>query len=53
VDENGLLTGATAVDMLVGMLSRQETGVPKHPHRVLIDGFWQPGNLKRKPATRP
>lgn len=48
IDENGLLTGATAVDMLIGMLSRQETGVPEYPQRVLVDGSWQPGMLSRR-----
>lgn len=48
INENGFLVGATAVEVLVGMLARNESGVPAHPQRVLIEGFWQPGKLKPK-----
>jgi DNA-binding LacI/PurR family transcriptional regulator len=39
--------GALAVDMLVGMMHRGETGVPKEAHYVLVPGKWTPGNLDR------
>lgn len=48
INENGFLVGATAVEVLVGMLARNESGIPPHPQRVLIEGFWQPGHLKPK-----
>ncbi|EIQ00672.1 transcriptional regulator [Opitutaceae bacterium TAV1] len=48
INENGFLVGATTVEVLVGMLARSESGIPLHPQRVLIEGFWQPGNLKPK-----
>lgn len=48
INENGFLVGATAVEVLVGMLARNESGIPPHPQRVLIKGFWQPGHLKTK-----
>jgi DNA-binding LacI/PurR family transcriptional regulator len=35
--------GALAVEMLVGMLHRGETGVPRTPHEVLLTGAWQDG----------
>jgi DNA-binding LacI/PurR family transcriptional regulator len=36
--------GALAVDMLVGMMHRGETGVPRTAHYVLIPGRWVPGS---------
>lgn len=35
--------GSLAVDMLVGMLHRNETGVPEDPHEVLVTGRWREG----------
>lgn len=32
--------GALAVDMVVGMLHRSETGLPSDPHHVLVPGRW-------------
>jgi hypothetical protein len=45
INENDALVGAAAVDTLVGMLARNEFGVPRHPQRVPIEGFWQQGTL--------
>ena len=36
--------GALAVDMLVGLLHRHESGVPVDPHEVLLKGEWVEGN---------
>jgi LacI family transcriptional regulator len=30
--------------MLVGMMHRNETGVPTDPHEVLLAGKWREGN---------
>lgn len=53
VDENPRQVGAAAVDFLVGMLHRNERGVPEHPHRLLIEGTWIEGRTVRpRPAAR-
>lgn len=36
--------GALAVEMLVGLLHRTETGVPESPHEVLLSGEWREGD---------
>ena len=33
--------GGLAVDMLVGMMHRGETGLPARPHQVLVPGHWK------------
>jgi len=35
--------GALAVDLLVGQMNRNETGLPAHPYEVLISGEWREG----------
>lgn len=40
--------GRVAVNLLVGMLHRQEKGIPELAQRVLIDGTWQAGKTVRK-----
>jgi len=37
----------TAVDFLVSMVQRGETGVPKNPQRLLIEGTWLEGKSLR------
>jgi len=36
--------GALAVEMLVGLMHRNETGVPADPHEVLLTGQWRDGS---------
>lgn len=36
-------TGATAIEMLIGRLHRQERGVPEIPHEILVRGVWVEG----------
>ena len=36
--------GALAVEMLVGLMHRNETGVPEDPHEVLLNGHWREGS---------
>lgn len=43
IDENPLLVGAAAVDSLVGMLHRNERGVPNYTRYLLIEGHWFAG----------
>ena len=35
--------GALAVEILVGLLHRNDTGVPSDPHEVLLSGVWREG----------
>ncbi|RRJ94646.1 LacI family transcriptional regulator [Opitutaceae bacterium TAV4] len=50
IDENSNVIGATAVDMLAGMLQRNECGIPAHPIRMMIEGSWVEG--PSAPPTR-
>lgn len=47
VYQNDRLIGATAVDVLAGMISRNERGVPATPIRTLVEGVWQGGGSIR------
>jgi LacI family transcriptional regulator len=52
VDENSGKVGAAAVDFVVGMLHRNERGVPEFAHRLLIEGKWIEGSTVRpRPAA--
>lgn len=46
-NENDLLIGKTAVDLLVGMMQRGEMGLPSVPIRTLVDSSWFPGTTLR------
>jgi LacI family transcriptional regulator len=49
-------TGALALEMLIGMMHRQERGVPEIPHEVLLQGVWIEGKTLGDPrgsAKRP
>jgi LacI family transcriptional regulator len=43
IDENSRQMGVAAVDMLVGMIHRNETGIPSIPYYLLIKGQWRSG----------
>lgn len=43
VYEDRIKVGHMAVDLLVAMLARQETGIPEHPQYLLAEGVWLPG----------
>ncbi|MEI6338281.1 MAG: LacI family DNA-binding transcriptional regulator [Verrucomicrobiota bacterium] len=44
--------GASAVDILIGALSRNELGLPGKPRKVLIPGEWIPGSTLRGHESR-
>ena len=50
------IVGSLAVDMLVGMMHRGETGLPSEPHHVLVPGRWVetplPGATPKPKARR-
>ncbi len=52
MDENPALIGRMAVDAVVGMIHRQERGIPEHPSSLLAEGKWSPGRTTRKVAVR-
>jgi len=43
IDQNEHLIGRTAVDLLVGMIHRNERGIPAVPLRTLVEGEWRDG----------
>ena len=45
--QNGPTVGSAAVDFLIGMIHRNERGVPALPHSLLIEGTWVPGRTVR------
>jgi LacI family transcriptional regulator len=58
VYQNGRLMGATAVDVLVGMVERHEKGLPDHTLTTMVEGRWNSGatvhpqsTTVRKPAS--
>ena len=46
--QNDPLIGATAVDFVIGMLQRNERGLPSTIIDTLVDGVWQPGSSLRQ-----
>jgi LacI family repressor for deo operon, udp, cdd, tsx, nupC, and nupG len=44
IDQNERVIGRTAVDFLVGMIHRNERGIPETPLRILVDGRWVDGS---------
>lgn len=37
--------GATAIEMLIGLMHRNEKGVPADPHEILVSGEWREGTM--------
>lgn len=48
IDENVRAVGAMAVDTVVGMIHRNEAGIPATPWRILAEGTWFAGRSVRK-----
>lgn len=48
VDQNDFLIGRTAVDVMVGMIHRNDKGLPKVPIRTFVDCTWNPGDTLRE-----
>jgi len=51
VNEQHEEIGASAVDILIGALSRNELGLRSKPRKVLIPGEWIPGSTLRAPES--
>ncbi|MEI8310547.1 MAG: LacI family DNA-binding transcriptional regulator [Verrucomicrobiota bacterium] len=48
VNQNDLVIGRTAVDFVVGMIHRNERGIPEIPFRLLVQGTWFDGKSIKK-----
>jgi LacI family transcriptional regulator len=51
--QNGPAIGAVAVDFLIGMIHRNERGIPTLPHSLLVEGTWVPGKTVRTRKATP
>ena len=47
IDQNSLMVGAAAVDLLVAAIQRGHRGIPAHPLRTEVEGTWVPGTSVR------
>jgi len=43
VYQNGHYVGLIAIDLLVGMIERRETGLPEQAIATMVEGVWNPG----------
>lgn len=43
LDQKPSMVGAAAVDLVIGMIQRNETGLPADPKVVMVDGAWIEG----------
>lgn len=48
MDEDPCMIGGMAVDALVGMIHRQERGIPAQPWSLLAEGTWTAGKTTRR-----
>ena len=53
VDQNDVLIGRTAVDVLAGMIHRNDKGLPRVPIRTFVDCTWHPGETLRAQKPQP
>jgi len=53
MDQNHVRTGAAAIDMLVGKLHRNETGIPECPSASFIQSTWIDGGTTRPTVAEP
>lgn len=54
VDQNDRVIGRTAVDFVVGMIHRNERGIPEVPFRILVQGTWVDGkSVVRRSEVSP
>jgi DNA-binding LacI/PurR family transcriptional regulator len=51
--ENNVLIGKTMINVLVGMMHRDERGIPETPIQTLIDGEWVEGKSVRWLEGKP
>ncbi|HSI08571.1 MAG TPA: LacI family DNA-binding transcriptional regulator [Rariglobus sp.] len=51
INQNNFSIGEAAVDLVVSQLQHNDTGLPKHPRVMLIDGFWNEGTTLQSPSA--
>lgn len=49
--QNGRLLGATAIDAIVGLLERNERGLPEQTRVIMVEGVWNEGQTLRAPES--
>ncbi|MEJ0000486.1 MAG: hypothetical protein WDO13_15810 [Verrucomicrobiota bacterium] len=47
IDQNDFMIGQMAIDTVVGMIYRNETGLPQTATRILVEGQWQDASPSR------
>lgn len=50
LDQKPGMVGAAVIDMIVGMIQRNETGLPPDPKNVMVEGAWIEGPSVRPPS---
>lgn len=45
--------GANAVDLLITLIERNETGLPEHPITQMTPSLWNPGETLRRSESAP
>jgi DNA-binding LacI/PurR family transcriptional regulator len=53
IDQNDHKIGRLGVETVVGMIYRNETGIPETPTRILVEGQWQDGQSVPIPPNSP
>ena len=51
MQQNSEMIGRSAIDMVIGQIHRNESGVPPVQKSMLINSTWSPGATLRPPAT--
>lgn len=51
MNQHNDIVGSAAIDLLVGMLHRDEWGIPTHPKAILISSTWSPGSTLKSKKT--
>lgn len=49
--QNGRLLGATAIDNIIGLLERNERGLPEQTRVIMVEGVWNDGQTLRAPVS--
>jgi DNA-binding LacI/PurR family transcriptional regulator len=52
IHQNARLIGAVAVDKLINLVERNETGIPADPITLTVEGRWNPGRTLRPAPAR-
>ncbi len=53
MDQNNATVGAFAIDLVIGQLHRNESGIPQRPKCMMTESIWVPGRTLRKVTPKP